>query len=138
MNNRISINKYHGFSDDLIGAIKFYAAGIVAIEDDVRLSKRLHIPSKRLRGFESRKVGPTDAGDFVGGNYATALNLEAALPNLLPEATQTDIAAFLDIANLWHVDYDSLSLMTKSSLQYVQLQIGNCNKLLQQHLFYYP
>ena len=105
--NRISMNKYHGFSDDLIGAIKFYAAGVVAIEEDVRLSKRLHIPSKRLRGFESRKVGPTDAGDFVGGNYATALNLEAALPNLLPDATQTDIAAFLDIANLWHVDYDA-------------------------------
>ena len=105
--NRISLNKYHGFSDDLIGAIKFYAAGVVALEEDVRLSKRLHIPSKRLRGFESRKVGPTDGGDFVGGNYATALNLEAALPNLLPEATQTDIAAFLDIANLWHVDYDA-------------------------------
>ena len=46
-------------------------------------------------------------GDFVGGNYATALNLEAALPNLLPDATQTDIAAFLDFANLWHVDYDA-------------------------------
>ena len=45
--------------------------------------------------------------DFIGGNYATALNLEAALPNLLPEATQTDVAAFIDIANLWHADYDS-------------------------------
>ena len=95
------------FGDDVVGAVKFYAAGIVAIEDDVRLSRRLHIPSKRLRGFESRKIGPIDSGDYVGGNYATALNFEAALPNFLPEATQTDIAAFLDIGNLWHTDYSS-------------------------------
>ena len=26
---------------------------------------------------------------------------------MLPEATQTDVAAFLDLANLWSVDYDS-------------------------------
>ena len=105
--NRFSVNKYHGFSDDVIGVVKFYAAGIVAIDDDVRLSKRLHIPGKRLRGFASRKVGPMDGGDYIGGNYAAALNFEAALPNLLPEYTQTDISAFLDFANLWHTDYDS-------------------------------
>ncbi len=105
--NRISLNKYHGFSDDLIGAFKFYAASIVAVEDDVRISKRLHIPAKRLRGFESKRIGPRDGADYVGGNFATAINFEAALPNLLPEATQTDIAAFLDLGNLWYADYDS-------------------------------
>tara|TARA_Y100001970_G_scaffold67185_1_gene85648 strand:- start:262 stop:2508 length:2247 start_codon:yes stop_codon:yes gene_type:complete len=105
--NRLSFNKYHLFSDDVVGAIKFYAAGVFAIDENVRISKRLHIPSKRLRGFESRKVGPRDGNDYVGGNYATALNFEAALPNLLPEATQTDVAAFFDIANLWHTDYDA-------------------------------
>tara|TARA_Y100000590_G_scaffold46041_1_gene48907 strand:+ start:9245 stop:11491 length:2247 start_codon:yes stop_codon:yes gene_type:complete len=105
--NRFSLSKYHGFSDDVIGAIKFYAAGVTALEDDVRLSKRLHVPSRRLRGFESKKIGPKDGVDYVGGNYAAALNFEAALPNLLPETTQTDIAVFFDAANLWHADYDS-------------------------------
>ena len=105
--NRFSLSKYHGFSDDVIGAIKFYISGVTALEEDVRLSKRLHVPSKRLRGFESKKIGPKDGADYVGGNYAAALNFEAALPNLLPEATQTDIAVFFDAANLWHVDYDS-------------------------------
>ncbi len=105
--NRFSYSKYHGFSDDVIGAIKFYGATITALDDDVRLSKRINLPSKRLRGFEAGKVGPVDQGDYVGGNYATALNLEAQLPNLLPEATQTDVAAFLDFGNLWSVDYDS-------------------------------
>ena len=105
--NRFTSNTYHAFSDNVIGAFKFYAAGIVATEDHVRISKRLHIPSRRLRGFESRKIGPVDSGDYVGGNYAAALNFEAALPNLLPEATQTDVAAFFDVGNLWHVDYDN-------------------------------
>ena len=105
--NQLSYSKYHTFSDDLIGAVKFYSAAITALEDDVRISKRLHIPSRRLRGFESRKVGPVDNGDYVGGNYAAALNFEAALPNLLPESTQTDIAGFVDFANLWHADYDA-------------------------------
>ena len=105
--NRLTYSKYHGFSDDVIGAVKFYAATITALDEDVRLSKRINIPSKRLRGFEAGKIGPVDQGDFVGGNYASALNFEAQLPNLLPEATQTDVAAFLDLGNLWSVDYDS-------------------------------
>ncbi len=105
--NRFAYSKYHGFSDDVIGAVKFYAATITALDDDVRLSKRLKMPSKRLRGFEAGKIGPLDQGDYVGGNYSTALNFEAQLPNLLPEATQTDVAAFLDLGNLWSVDYDS-------------------------------
>ena len=105
--NAIYYTKYHLFTEDVIGALKFYGANIIAVEDDVRLSKRLHIPSRRLRGFESHKVGPKDGADYVGGNYATALNFEAALPNLLPESTQTDIAIFMDMGNLWGVDYDS-------------------------------
>jgi len=105
--NRLTYSKYHGFSDDVIGVAKFYAATVTALDEDVRLSKRISLPSKRLRGFEANKVGPVDQGDYVGGNYAAALNFEAQLPNLLPEATQTDVAAFLDFGNLWSVDYDS-------------------------------
>ena len=105
--NAFNYSKYHLFSDDLIGAFKFYAAAINGVDDDVRLSKRLHIPSRRLRGFESQKIGPVDSGDYVGGNYAVAANIEAALPNLLPENTSTDVAIFMDMANLWHTDYDS-------------------------------
>jgi len=105
--NRLSYSQYHGFSDNVIGAVKFYGATITALDDDVRLSKRLRMPSKRLRGFDSKKVGPVDQGDYVGGNYVAALNFEAQLPNLLPEGTNTDVAAFVDFGNLWSIDYDS-------------------------------
>ena len=60
-----------------------------------------------MRGFERNKIGPVDGSDHVGGNYAAALNLEANLPNLLPDDTRTDIILFLDFGNVWGVDYDS-------------------------------
>ena len=47
--------------------------------DDVKLSERLTIPSKRLRGFERGKVGPKDGKDFIGGNYVTSLNINSTL-----------------------------------------------------------
>ena len=74
--------------------------------DDVRISKRKILSTKRLRGFEKGKVGPVDGSDHIGGNYAAALNFEANLPNLLPESTNTDVGLFLDFGNIWGVDYD--------------------------------
>ena len=106
--NSFSYRTYHSFSENVIGALKLYGAAVTSIgDDDVRLSKRLNLGRTHLRGFEGGKVGPRDGADYVGGNYATALNLEAALPNLLPESTETDISVFMDVANLWHVDYSS-------------------------------
>ena len=51
-------NAYNTFTPDLIGAFKFYATSINAIDgDDVRLSKGL-FTIKKLRGFEAGKFGP--------------------------------------------------------------------------------
>ena len=36
-------------------------------------------PSRRLRGFTGGKVGPIDGGEFIGGNYASALNLNSTV-----------------------------------------------------------
>ena len=60
-----------------------------------------------MRGFERNKIGPVDGSDHIGGNYTSVLNLEANLPNLLPDDTRTDIILFLDFGNVWGVDYDS-------------------------------
>jgi outer membrane protein insertion porin family len=103
--NGFDFSKYHGFSEDVIGAAKFYSRAIHGVDNDVRLSSRLYMPQNRLRGFNIRKVGPTDGGDWIGGNYLTTLGLEAQLPNLLPESTRTDVSLFLDSGNLWGVDY---------------------------------
>ena len=105
--NNLNMDLYHDFSEDVIGSLKFYTKTINGIGDDIRLTKRIYIPRKRLRGFNPYKVGPKDGDDFIGGNYATSLSAEAQLPNLLPESYRTDFSIFLDAANVWGVDYSS-------------------------------
>ncbi len=103
--NGLDISAYHDFSEDVIGSLKFHARAINGIDKDVRLTKRLYIPRSRLRGFNTWRVGPKDGDDWIGGNYTTALGVEAQLPNLLPESYRTDISLFLDTGNVWAVDY---------------------------------
>ena len=108
LENTYQLSSYHSLSKNIIGSFKFYLSSVTGISNkDVRLSKRARLPSSRLRGFEQGKVGPKDGTDFIGGNYAAATNFEMNLPNLLPESTKTDISLFLDLGNLWSVDYDS-------------------------------
>ena len=105
--NTISSSSYNTISENIVGAAKFYVTAINGLDDEnVRLSKRKLLSSSRLRGFEKGKIGPVDSNDHIGGNYAAAFNLEANLPNLLPESTNTDISVFFDAGNVWGVDYD--------------------------------
>ena len=107
LKNTYSYSGYNSFGADVIGSVKFYTSAINGLGgDDVRISKRIIMPNSRLRGFEAGKIGPKDGKDFVGGNYASALNFESNLPNLFPESTKLDIGLFLDIGNVWGVDYD--------------------------------
>ncbi len=104
--NYLSASSYKTLTEDIIGAGKLYFSSINGLgSDDVRLSKRTRLSSKRLRGFEKGKVGPIDGSDHVGGNYAAAINFEANLPNFLPEASNADVGFFLDFGNVWGVDY---------------------------------
>ena len=108
LSNTFQFNQYHMFSENFIGSSKLFLSAINGIgEDDVRLSKRKGISTRRLRGFKKNKIGPLDGTDHIGGNYASALNFEGSMPNLLPENTGMDLKVFLDFGNLWGVDFDS-------------------------------
>ena len=109
LSNEAEYATYHMFTEDVIGAFKLYGKTVNSLDadEDVRVSNRVFLPSKRLRGFKRGKVGPKDGDDHIGGNYASSINFEAALPNFLPEESKTDVMIFLDAANLWGVDYDS-------------------------------
>ena len=72
----------------------------------IKLSERLFIPSRNLRGFEAGKIGPKDGNDYVGGNYMTSLNIVSTLPQFLENSQNFDFLIFLDTANLWGIDYD--------------------------------
>jgi len=106
--NGFSTSLYRALGEDIIGSVKFMARSIHGLDsEDVRLTSRLYIPQKRLRGFNPLKVGPKDGEDYIGGNYTSTLNFEAQLPNLLPESSRTDISVFTDFGNVWGVDYSS-------------------------------
>jgi len=107
--NGIDYSAYHSFSDNLIGSLRFHGRTINSLSssEDVKLSERLSIPGRYLRGFEVGKIGPVDDSDYIGGNYVTALGFNAALPKLLPNFTNADVSLFLDTGNVWGIDYDT-------------------------------
>ena len=76
-------------------------------DEDVRISNRLYLSSKRLRGFESGKIGPIDNGDFIGGNHVASINASTTLPEFGTNLETIDFQLFFDAANVWGVDYDS-------------------------------
>ena len=107
--NIFTSSLYHSLGNNMILSANYFLKTINSLEDNVRISKRVFVPSRRLRGFESGKIGPKDGSQYIGGNYATALNLNSTFPNVLFEKENLDLNFFIDLANVWEVDYnDSL------------------------------
>ena len=105
--NSYDISKYLEYLDDVVASFSFYVAAANSLGDnDVRISNRLFLPSRKLRGFESGKIGPVDGGDFVGGNYSSSINLSTNLP-IFPSMDNLSFNLFFDAANVWGVDYNS-------------------------------
>ncbi len=93
---------------DMVGKLSLYMKAVNSIDDsDVRISKRAKMPYNRLRGFEREKIGPKDGDDYIGGNYITTLNFSTNLPGILSTMENFDFSYFIDIGNVWGVDYDS-------------------------------
>ncbi len=108
LKNTYSYKYFTELYDNNVTSASIYLSAVNSISgDDVKLSERLYIPSRRLRGFQSGRVGPKDNNDYIGGNYTSVLNLTSTLPQILENNQTTDFAVFLDVANIWGVDYDS-------------------------------
>ncbi len=106
--NNIYSTKYFPLNKDFIVNVRAGANSINSISDkkDVKLSDRKFLSSKNLRGFENFGVGPKDGNDHIGGNYSAHTNLSSTFPNPLPENWQANSVAFIDIGNVWGVDFD--------------------------------
>ena len=108
LSNSFDHKSYYQLTKNTVSNVSFYISTINSLEgSDVRVSDRIFLSSRKLRGFETGKVGPKDNLDFIGGNYASAASLSTTLPTLLPELESVDFNLFLDAGNLWGVDYDS-------------------------------
>ena len=75
--------------------------------EDIKLSERIFLPSSRLKGFERGKIGPKDGDDYIGGNYAASVNFSSTIPQILENAENIDFLFFIDVGNVWGVDYFS-------------------------------
>ena len=106
--NTITSTNYLEFFDKnvLKSSIYFKSANSLKNEN-IKLSERLIIPSSRLRGFEYGKTGPRDGNDYIGGNFVSSLNVSSTLPQILENSQTTEFNIFLDVANVWGVDYNS-------------------------------
>jgi outer membrane protein insertion porin family len=108
LKNTYEIGVYNKLPNDMITNISFYASAINALSDeDVRVSDRIRLGSKRLRGFENGKTGPVDNGDYIGGNFASSINFSTTLPMFFQSIDSADVSYFVDMANVWGVDYSS-------------------------------
>ena len=106
--NEYSYKYYTELFTENVSSIGISIGSAFSIDDsDIKLSERLFIPGRKLRGFESGKVGPKDNKDFIGGNYMATLNFTTSIPQVLPNTQNLDVIFFVDVANLWGVDYDS-------------------------------
>tara|TARA_B110000305_G_scaffold86624_1_gene97549 strand:- start:1000 stop:3234 length:2235 start_codon:yes stop_codon:yes gene_type:complete len=123
--NGYEITKWYQFDNKVIADLGFYAKAIDSLKNkDVKISSRLALPKKRLRGFKRGMTGPVDNGDYVGGNYAMAFNFNSTLPMLLPSFENIDFNYFLDVANIWGVDYSDTVDQSNSIRSSTGITIG--------------
>ncbi len=121
LTNTYDYKYFQKWLNENIASIGVYAQSTTALSgSNVKLSERIHLPSNKLRGFESGKTGPKDGLDYVGGNYALAFNLATTLPQILPSLQNIDFSLFYDAANIWGLDYSS----TKSEGSKIRSSVG--------------
>ncbi|MDC3036576.1 outer membrane protein assembly factor BamA, partial [Candidatus Pelagibacter sp.] len=109
VSNSLIYTKYKKLNQnaDMIGKASIYLKTVDTFDgSDVRISKRAKVPHHRLRGFEKGKVGPTDNDDHIGGNNVATINFSTNLPAILNTVENLDFSYFIDVANIWGVDYD--------------------------------
>jgi outer membrane protein insertion porin family len=98
-------------NDKFIGSAKARLANSTAINNkDIKISDRLFSSSSDLRGFEPRGVGPVDINDHIGGNNLATLSFKSTFPNPIPDSLRSTTYLFLDIGNVWGVDYSDTIL----------------------------
>ena len=108
LGNIYDYKTWYKLPNNMTTSLNFYGRTVNSITgEDVRITNRFWLPKNKLKGFKTRQVGPVDGTDYVGGNYAAALNFDTTLPMIFSTVESLDLRYFIDTANLWGVDYSS-------------------------------
>ncbi len=106
LGNIYDYKTWYKLPNNMVTSFNFFGRTVNSLTgDDVRITNRFWLPSKKLKGFKTRNIGPVDSGDYVGGNYAAAFNFDTTLPMVFSTVENVDLRYFFDTANLWGVDY---------------------------------
>ena len=108
LTNTYNYKLFKELYENNVSTFSFFFKGASSLTgEDIKLSERLYVPGRKLRGFETGKIGPKDGNDYIGGNYLSIINATTTLPVILENVQGVDIVMFADAANIWGVDYDS-------------------------------
>ena len=108
LKNYIDHSYYFDLFDKNVSSLSFYFESANSLNNkNVKLSERINLPARKLRGFQLGRVGPKDGDDYIGGNFAYSLNFSSTIPQLFEESQNLDFLIFSDIADIWGVDYSS-------------------------------
>ncbi|MDC0451839.1 outer membrane protein assembly factor BamA [Candidatus Pelagibacter sp.] len=117
LTNSYDYKIYNEWLDENVFTIGFFGKTSNSLSGkNIKLSDRLFLPSSKLRGFETGKVGPKDGTDYIGGNYAASINIATSLAQILPNSQNTNFSIFFDAGNVWGIDYSS-SLSDESKIR---------------------
>ena len=106
--NSLDFKIWQKLPNNMVTSFNAYGKAVQSLfDEDVRITNRFYLPRNKLKGFKTRQVGPKDGKDYVGGNYATAVNLDTTLPMVFSQFESLDMRYFIDAANIWGVDYSS-------------------------------
>jgi len=108
LTNSYTYNVYSELYENNITTFSFFVKTANSISNDnIKLTERIFLPSNKLRCFSNGGIGPKDGSDYIGGNYASSFNIVSTLPQIFTENENFDINLFMDMANVWGVDYSS-------------------------------
>ena len=108
LSNIYDYRYYTELYESNITSFSFFAKSSNSLSNDnIKLTERNFLPSSKLRGFTPGSIGPKDGKDYIGGNYATSVNVTTSIPQLFEESQNIDFLFFIDAANVWGVDYSS-------------------------------
>ena len=106
--NSLDYKIWQKLPNNMVTSFNAYGKAVQSIfDEDVRITNRFYLPRQKLKGFKTRQVGPKDGKDYVGGNYAAAINLDTTLPMIFSQFETLDMRYFIDAANIWGVDYSA-------------------------------
>ncbi len=75
LTNRYNYKVFSELYEDNISSFSLSLSSANSLTgDDIKLSERLFVPQRKLRGFTRGKIGPKDGNDFIGGNYYALMN----------------------------------------------------------------